>query len=607
MDYDDFVEEIEIESYNHLINELTKNKTFRKEYIFRGMGNVDYDLIPKALRLNDDGELKINEYIGSDFFVEWKSKNNMIDTLNAFFENFKISYEDYCEKINSNNDFQLVVDKDGEFINNFEKVLCEVESENELQIKRELYVLLKFLNWVDKIGLEVYVDPFVRRMIHYNINYSPEFWPNKDFFEIISLAQHHGLPTEALDWSYRYEVALYFAVNNVLHDDQNDAVLWAFNFKLFEDNYLVDADEQYKLQFYRPQYHTNPNLKAQKGLFTFIINENNNIDDRPLDNIIVEDLIKNSFLIEDEVKFRLNGLKEFTIPENQKIFYKFIIPSRLKPQILDELYRDGWSEKFLFPGYDGVVLSMKNSVKAYNKLNESFKHAVFINISEKSKDILFKIDFFKKICFNKNADKLFINFKEFNEFYYYSDNNITIIPEEIKSKIFPLIHHDSWNEIFKVQDYYCILISLENSMKLDKYVKDSPKKSVMMFFSKEEIKKIIYFKKNVIFTELGLKKDVGKIFIFSIDSNEVLGYFENYKLIKNIRNNLWNSLKKDSIVIKRNFFEYYNGLETGFAIKLLNLKVFKFPIKMNNFKLLSYDCNFIYIDDYEEMNFLLNF
>lgn len=606
MDYDDFVEEIEIESYNHLINEITKNKTFRKEYIFRGIGNVDYELVPKALRVND-GELKINEYIGSDFFVEWKSKNNQHDALNALFENFKISYDNYCEKISCKSNIQLIVDKNGEVINNFEKVLCEVESESELQIKRELYVLLKFFNWIDKIGLEVYVDPFVRRLIHYNINYSPKFWPNKGFFEIISLAQHHGLPTEALDWSYRYEVALYFAVNNVLHDDKNDAVLWAFNYKLFEDNYLIDADEPYMLQLYRPQYHINPNLKAQKGLFTFIINKNNNIDYRPLDKIIVDDLIKNSFLIDDEVKFRLNGLKEFTIPANQKIFYKFIIPSRLKPQILDELYRDGWSEKFLFPGYDGVVLSMKNSVKSYKKLNESFKHAVLITISDKSKEILFKIDFFKEICFNKNVDKIFINFKEFNEFYYYSDNNINLISEELKSKIFSLLHHDGWSEIFKFQGYYCVLISIENSMKLDKYLKDSPKKAVIMFFSKSEIKNIIINKKNIIFNELGLKNDVGKIFIFSIDSNEIYGYFENYKLIKNIRNNLWNSLNEDSISFKRDFFEYHNGLEIGFAIKLLNLKVFKFPIKLKDFKLLSYDRNFIYIEDYEEMNFLLNF
>ena len=152
MDYDDFVEEIEIESYNHLINEITKNKTFRKEYIFRGIGNVDYELVPKALRVND-GELKINEYIGSDFFVEWKSKNNQHDALNALFENFKISYDNYCEKISCKSNIQLIVDKNGEVTNNFEKVLCEVESESELQIKRELYVLLKFFNWIDKAGV----------------------------------------------------------------------------------------------------------------------------------------------------------------------------------------------------------------------------------------------------------------------------------------------------------------------------------------------------------------------------------------------------------------------------------------------------------------------
>ena len=607
MNYDDFVEDIEIESYNHLFNEITKNKTFRKEYIFRGIGNVDYDLVPKALRFNDEGELKINEYIGSDFFVEWKSKDDWLDILNTFFENFKISYEDYCDRLEDKNNFHLVLDKNGDVTNSFDKVLCEVESENELQIKRELYVLLKFFNWIDKIGLEVYVDTFVRRLIHYNINYTPKTWPNKEFFEIISLAQHHGLPTEALDWSYRWEVALYFAVNNILHDDQNDAVLWAFNLKLFEDNYLVDADEKYWLQFYRPQYHTNPNLKAQKGLFTFIINKNTSIDYRPLDQIIVEDLIRNSVSKGDGIKVKLKGLKEFTIPSHQKIFYKFIIPSRLKPQILDELYRDGWSEKFLFPGYDGVVLSMKNNVKAYKKLNESFKRAVFMNIRGKSKYILYKLnDFFKDFCYDKNVDKFFINFEDLNEFYCCSNNNVKLISDVLKSKIFHLLQYDNESEIFKINNYECVLISMENSIKLDKYIKDSPKKPILMYFSTNEIEEIFNNNKNIIFNEFGLDNDVGSIFICSNDSNEIFGYFKDYKLIKNIRDNLWNSLKEDIISYKKDFFDYPNGLKMGFAIKFLDLNVFKVPIKLNDFKL-GDDSNFIYIEDYGEINFLLNF
>ena len=38
--------------------------------------------------------------------------------------------------------------------------------------------------------------------------------------------------------------------------------------------------------------------------------------------------------------------------------------------MLKELYSEGYSEEFLFPGYDGVKLAMKNSVILENKLKE---------------------------------------------------------------------------------------------------------------------------------------------------------------------------------------------------------------------------------------------
>ena len=52
-----------------------------------------------------------------------------------------------------------------------------------------------------------------------------------EFIEVISLAQHYGVPTKVLDWTYDYKVALYFALKDILKDKNNysDGVLWAFN------------------------------------------------------------------------------------------------------------------------------------------------------------------------------------------------------------------------------------------------------------------------------------------------------------------------------------------------------------------------------------------
>ena len=47
--------------------------------------------------------------------------------------------------------------------------------------------------------------------------------------EIISLMQHYGAPTRALDWTYSFFVAVYFAVNR--HSDKDDGVVWCLDKK----------------------------------------------------------------------------------------------------------------------------------------------------------------------------------------------------------------------------------------------------------------------------------------------------------------------------------------------------------------------------------------
>ncbi|MDR1721616.1 MAG: hypothetical protein LBR24_01030, partial [Methanobrevibacter sp.] len=115
--------------------------------------------------------------------------------------------------------------------------------------------------------------------------------------------------------------------------------------------------------FYRPEYNKNPNLRAQKGLFTILRNSlddngnlNEEIDMRGLDEILVE-LFDNK---DEKGGYKLNGLKTIYLKENEKVLYKFVISSDLKSKILSELYSEGYSEEFLYPGYKGVSNSIKN-------------------------------------------------------------------------------------------------------------------------------------------------------------------------------------------------------------------------------------------------------
>lgn len=128
--------------------------------------------------------------------------------------------------------------------------------------------------------MNVSLNSEIHKLFHNYLNDFPHdfIWPDSRFFELITLAQHYGLPTQSLDWSYDYKIALYFAVRNILNDDTSDSVLWAFNYKPFQQ--YESYENLPKLQFYRSDYYTNPNFKAQKQLSTFIVNEGYDFDDR---------------------------------------------------------------------------------------------------------------------------------------------------------------------------------------------------------------------------------------------------------------------------------------------------------------------------------------
>lgn len=386
-----YIKEYEIENYIQLIELITGKSEIpdlRRNYIFRGLKKKEYPLKPSSLRKENNKSI-LNLYTDDKLHLitfkkpkEWFEEGSIDEeTFNDYKEEESIGY---------------VTNKFGKIIKNEPKAYTR--NEDDVHERQELHLLIDFLSLVDKSGLKISVNSNIRKLIHGRIDEDLDSWPSYDLSEVMSLAQHYGLPTRAQDWSYDFKVATYFCVINAL-DENCDGVIWALNYKKYEDNYISEklikrADGRkilklYPLQFYRPEYNLNPNLRAQKGLFSIIhdvpIERTNpqqfKIDKRPLDQFIIEELEKYSIPSENKNMIELPDLKKFEIEDDEKILYKFIIPREIKSEILKELYLEGYSEDNLFPGYEGVIKFMKNKSRLSTilELESCFKSNYEIN------------------------------------------------------------------------------------------------------------------------------------------------------------------------------------------------------------------------------------
>lgn len=223
------------------------------------------------------------------------------------------------------------------------------------QISAEYHLLRSFYRLADQRGLDVPVSPRVRENLSQdfdfmgmtNNNYS-EIWIPSDLLETAGLAQHYGIPTRLLDWTYDIYVALYFAFRGALNKNTKLCV-WALNKEYL--SFLKPTVNSVNVNFVTPHYAANPNISAQKGLFThwpITVQPHTSelqammlgqvaalTDRRPLDELII------------------SQIKHDTKAPN--IFKKFILPcseAAKGSRILDKL---GYDSARIFPGYDGVA------------------------------------------------------------------------------------------------------------------------------------------------------------------------------------------------------------------------------------------------------------
>lgn len=220
------------------------------------------------------------------------------------------------------------------------------------QIECEEFVLRKFFSHCDYNGLKV---PTIERYRSPpRILCKPRDWLPDDTFELAGLAQHYGLPTRLLDWSYNFYIALYFALRGANKKDKYCSV-WALDLSTIK--YFGNSNE--KVKIITPEYSQNPNLMAQKGVFTLwqISNTDDVNNERPIDRRPLNELIEG----------HLSSINNIEKKDVSKIFYKINIPIKFKNDLMFFLSTIGHDGSTLFPGYDGVTRSIEEFGMIFSK------------------------------------------------------------------------------------------------------------------------------------------------------------------------------------------------------------------------------------------------
>ena len=173
-----------------------------------------------------------------------------------------------------------------------------------------------------------------------------DFFPAKEWRPLFGMAQHYGVPTRLLDWSESPLVAAYFAARDADETERGKCIeIWALNFVGLKS--IATPDE--RIDLVRPPWSTNPNLRAQRGLFTLHcvrLSQYDTPKDVPLDRA-VQELAHAAYW-----------------PEDKPLLYRLRLPVEKAWSLIYLLNQEGISAASMFPGYAGAVEGVRESWKS---------------------------------------------------------------------------------------------------------------------------------------------------------------------------------------------------------------------------------------------------
>lgn len=175
-------------------------------------------------------------------------------------------------------------------------------------------------------------------------------------WEVLTVGQHHGLPTRLLDWTVAPKVAVHFATAEKEHYDK-DAAIWRLNItkarKVLPAKLKDVLNKEYAYLFSVEMLNKQfPNLKSFDSLrpedpFVLFF-EPPSLDARVVNQWALMTIMPGAqYVLSDYLK------------AHPDLYDRVIIPKELKWEVRDKLDQDNVTERMLFPGLDGLSKWLK--------------------------------------------------------------------------------------------------------------------------------------------------------------------------------------------------------------------------------------------------------